>query len=80
MIGRVLVLLLALVLVAILAVLYLLSQGGDLKHQTQIVADLRNLREIDTSWNRHGSCCGRGPRRSMMKRSRVAGACGYAVR
>jgi len=52
MIGRVLRILLALVLVAILAVLYVLSQGGDLKRQTQIVTDLRNLREIDTRWNR----------------------------
>jgi signal transduction histidine kinase len=52
MIGRVLRFLLALVLVAILAVLYLLSQGGDLKRQTQVVSDLRNLREIDTRWNR----------------------------
>jgi two-component system, NtrC family, sensor kinase len=52
MIGRVLRMLLALVLVAVLAVLYVLSQGGDLKRQTQIVTDLRNLREIDTRWNR----------------------------
>ena len=52
MIGRALRFLLALVLVAILAVLYVLSQGGDLKRQTQIVSDLRNLREIDTRWNR----------------------------
>jgi signal transduction histidine kinase len=44
--------LLVLVLVAVLAVLYVLSQGGDLKRQTQIVSDLRNLREVDTRWNR----------------------------
>ena len=44
--------LLALVLVAVLAFLYVMSQGGDLRRQTQIVADLRNLKEIDTRWNR----------------------------
>jgi DNA repair exonuclease SbcCD ATPase subunit len=52
MIGRVLRMLLALVLVAVLAFLYVMSQGGDLKRQTQIGTDLRNLREIDTHWNR----------------------------
>jgi two-component system, NtrC family, sensor kinase len=52
MIGRVLRMLLALVLVAVLAFLYVMSQGGDLRRQTQIVADLRNLKEIDTRWNR----------------------------
>jgi signal transduction histidine kinase len=44
--------LLALMLVAILAFLYVMSQGGDLRRQTQIVTDLRNLKEIDTRWNR----------------------------
>ena len=44
--------LLALVLVGVLAFLYVMSQGGDLKRQTQIVADLRNLKEIDIHWNR----------------------------
>src|SRR5689334_14283685 len=43
---------LAVVLVAILAVLYVLSQGGDLRRQTQIASDLRNLKDIDTAWNR----------------------------
>jgi hypothetical protein len=52
MIGRVLRIFLALVLVGVLAFLYVMSQGGDLKRQTQIVADLRNLKEIDTRWNR----------------------------
>ncbi len=52
MIGRILRTLLALVLVGVLAFLYVMSQGGDLKRQTQIVADLRNLKEIDTYWNR----------------------------
>jgi signal transduction histidine kinase len=40
------------VLVAVLAVLYVLSQGGDLRRQTQIASDLRNLKDIDTAWNR----------------------------
>src|SRR6185436_11806822 len=52
MVGRVLRIVLALVLVAVLAVLYVLSQGGDLRRQTQIASDLRNLKDIDTSWNR----------------------------
>jgi two-component system, NtrC family, sensor kinase len=52
MIGRVLRILLAVVLVAVLAFLYVMSQGGDLRRQTQIVTDLRNLNEIDTRWNR----------------------------
>jgi signal transduction histidine kinase len=52
MIGRVLRIVLALVLVAVLAFLYVMSQGGDLRRQTQIVTDLRNLKEIDTRWNR----------------------------
>ncbi len=52
MIGRVLRTLLALLLVAVLAFLYVMSQGGDLRRQTQIVTDLRNLKEIDTRWNR----------------------------
>ncbi|HTS55275.1 MAG TPA: ATP-binding protein [Burkholderiales bacterium] len=52
MIGRVARTLLALVLVGVLAFLYVMSQGGDLKRQTQIVTDLRNLKEIDTRWNR----------------------------
>jgi two-component system, NtrC family, sensor kinase len=52
MLGRALRIIVALVLVAILAFLYVMSQGGDLKRQTQIVADLRSLREIDTRWNR----------------------------
>ena len=52
MLGRVLRIVLALVLVGILAVLYVLSQGGDLRRQTQIVSDLRNLKDIDTAWNR----------------------------
>ena len=52
MIGQVLRTLLALLLVAVLAFLYVMSQGGDLKRQTQIVTDLRSLKEIDTRWNR----------------------------
>src|SRR5690242_19639637 len=52
MLGRVLRIGLAVVLVAILAVLYVLSQGGDLRRQTQIASDLRNLKDIDTAWNR----------------------------
>ena len=52
MIGQVLRTLLALMLVGVLAYLYVMSQGGDLKRQTQIVTDLRNLKEIDTRWNR----------------------------
>jgi two-component system, NtrC family, sensor kinase len=52
MLGRVLQGILALVLVGVLAFLYVMSQGGDLKRQTQVVADLRNLKEIDTRWNR----------------------------
>jgi chromosome segregation ATPase len=44
--------LLALLLVAVLAFLYVKSQGGDLRRRTQIVTDLRNLNEIDTRWNR----------------------------
>ena len=51
MIGRVLRILLAVVLVAVLAFLYVKSQP-DLGRQTQIATDLRNLREIDTRWNR----------------------------
>jgi two-component system NtrC family sensor kinase len=52
MTGRILRIFLAFVLVGVLAFLYVMSQGGDLKRQTQIVADLRNLKEIDTRWNR----------------------------
>lgn len=52
MLGRILRVVLALVLVAVLAVLYVLSQGGDLRRQTQIASDLRNLKDIDTAWNR----------------------------
>ena len=52
MLGRILRIVLALVLVAVLAVLYVLSQGGDLRRQTQIASDLRNLKDIDTAWNR----------------------------
>src|SRR5262245_39239760 len=52
MIGQVMRTLLALTLVGVLAYLYVMSQGGDLKRQTQIVTDLRNLKEIDTRWNR----------------------------
>ena len=52
MLGRVLRILLALVLVGILAFLYVMSQGGDLRRQTQIAAGFRTLREIDASWNR----------------------------
>ena len=52
MIGRLLRMLLALLLVAVLAFLYVKSQGGDLRRRTQIVTDLRNLNEIDTRWNR----------------------------
>ena len=52
MIGQVLRTLLALMLVGVLAYLYVMSQGGDLKRQTQIVTDLRSLKEIDTRWNR----------------------------
>ena len=52
MVGRVLRIVLALVLVAVLAVLYVLSQGGDLRRQTQIASDLRNLKDLDTAWNR----------------------------
>jgi signal transduction histidine kinase len=45
--------LLALMLVAVLAFLYVRSQeGGDLRRKTQIVTDLRKLQEIDTRWNR----------------------------
>jgi two-component system NtrC family sensor kinase len=51
MLGRVLRIVVALVLVGILAVLYVLSQGGDLRRQTQILSDLRNLKDIDTVWN-----------------------------
>ena len=52
MIRRLLRMLLALLLVAGLAFLFVMSQGGDLRHQTQIATDLRNLKEIDTRWNR----------------------------
>ncbi|HTT37818.1 MAG TPA: ATP-binding protein [Burkholderiales bacterium] len=52
MLGRVLRIFLALVLVAILAFLYVMSEGGDLRRQTQIAAGFRTLREIDASWNR----------------------------
>jgi two-component system, NtrC family, sensor kinase len=52
MLGRILRVVLGLVLVAVLAVLYVLSQGGDLRRQTQIASDLRNLKDIDTAWNR----------------------------
>jgi len=52
MLGRMLRIVLALVLVGILAFLYFMSQGGDLRRQTQIVSDLRNLKDIDTAWNR----------------------------
>src|SRR5215813_1531019 len=51
MLGRVVRIVVAIVLVGILAVLYVLSQGGDLRRQTQIFSDLRNLKEIDTAWN-----------------------------
>jgi signal transduction histidine kinase len=52
MLGRVLRVLLALVLVGILAFLYVMSQGEDVRRQTQIAAALRALRELDASWNR----------------------------
>ena len=52
MIGQVLRTLLALLLVGVLAYLYVMSQGGDLRRQTQIVTDLRSLKEIDSRWNR----------------------------
>src|SRR2546423_1872216 len=59
MLGRALRIVLALVLVAILAVLYVLSQGGDLRRQAQIASDLRSLKDIDTAWNREVAA-GRG--------------------
>jgi len=52
MLGRVLRIFLALVLVGILALLYVMSEGGDLRRQIQIAAGFRTLREIDASWNR----------------------------
>jgi two-component system NtrC family sensor kinase len=52
MLGRMLRIVLALVLIGILGVLYVLSQGGDLRRQTQIATDLRNLKDVDTVWNR----------------------------
>jgi len=52
MLGRVLRIFLALVLVGILALLYVMSEGGDLRRQIQIAASFRTLREIDASWNR----------------------------
>jgi signal transduction histidine kinase len=51
-IGRVLRIVVAVVLVGILAFLYERSQTGDLKRQTQIATYLRQLREVDSSWNR----------------------------
>jgi signal transduction histidine kinase len=44
--------LVAVVLVGILAFLYERSQTGDLKRQTQIATYLRQLREVDSAWNR----------------------------
>jgi len=52
LIGRGLRIALAVALVAGLAFLYVMSEGGDLKRQTQIAAYLRQLRELDTGWNR----------------------------
>jgi signal transduction histidine kinase len=52
-IGRVLRIAVAVVLVGVLAFLYERSQTGDLKRQTQISTHLRQLREVDSAWNRH---------------------------
>ncbi|MEO8626702.1 MAG: DAHL domain-containing protein, partial [Betaproteobacteria bacterium] len=53
MLGKVLRILFALVLVGILAFLYVMSQGTDLRRQAQIGSDLRGLKEVDTAWNRN---------------------------
>jgi len=42
----------ALLLVAVLAFLYLMSEGGELRRQPQISAYLGQLRDIDSGWNR----------------------------
>jgi signal transduction histidine kinase len=52
LIGRGLRIALAVALVAGLAVLYVMSEGGELKRQTQIATYLRQLREVDAGWNR----------------------------
>lgn len=43
---------LALLLVAVLAFLYLMSESGELRRQPQIGAYLGQLRDIDSGWNR----------------------------
>ena len=53
MLGKVLRIVLSLVLVGILAFLYVMSQGTDLRRQAQIGSDLRSLKEVDTAWNRN---------------------------
>ena len=52
MLSGLLRVLVALVLIAVLAFLYVMSQSGDLRRQPQVQTYLRQLREIDTRWNR----------------------------
>ena len=49
--GRLRVLV-ALLLIGVLAFLYVMSQSGDLRRQPQVSTFLRQLREIDSRWNR----------------------------
>jgi two-component system NtrC family sensor kinase len=44
--------LVALLLIAVLAFLYVMSQSGDLRRQPQVSTYFRQLREIDSRWNR----------------------------
>jgi signal transduction histidine kinase len=52
MLNGLLRVLVALVLITVLAFLYVMSQSGDLRRQPQVQTYLRQLREIDTRWNR----------------------------
>jgi signal transduction histidine kinase len=52
MLGGLLRVIVALLLIAVLAFLYVMSQSGDLRRQPQVSTYLRQLREIDSRWNR----------------------------
>jgi two-component system, NtrC family, sensor kinase len=52
MLSGLLRVLVSLLLIAVLAFLYVMSQTGDLRRQPQVSTYLRQLREIDSRWNR----------------------------
>jgi signal transduction histidine kinase len=52
MLSGLLRVLVALLLMGVLAFLYVMSQSGDLRRQPQVSTYLRQLREIDSRWNR----------------------------